>query len=342
MTGPQNMPVFNDMNITPEEKADIITYLKYLDEHAVARWSRPRQPRSGVGGTVHLDLRPRRDRRHHDLADRQVELTPRSRHSNGNRKGREWRRPRRHRRQLHAGTTVEKFGDNSPPAGTAVVVSDAIQNPGFPPHRARVTDIDPQTRRQQERRVSTLFYVSIIGSVLAVVAYILFPIVPGDMGSVRLNNLLLGLGIALGLLGIGIGAVHWSKALMDGQDMVELRHATRGTDATRAKAVEVFHLGNKESGFGRRTLIRNTLIGALVGIAAFPPSFCSAISRPRPTRCRCSAHAVGQGRSSDPRPVRHADQGVRCHPRLRLPRHPGGSRTSRRTSSRRRPRPPCC
>ncbi|MBH0024261.1 MULTISPECIES: c-type cytochrome [unclassified Salinibacterium] len=32
LTGPQNMPVFNDTNLTPEEKADIITYLKYLDE----------------------------------------------------------------------------------------------------------------------------------------------------------------------------------------------------------------------------------------------------------------------------------------------------------------------
>ena len=32
VTGPQNMPVFNDMNITPEEKADIISYLKYLEE----------------------------------------------------------------------------------------------------------------------------------------------------------------------------------------------------------------------------------------------------------------------------------------------------------------------
>jgi ubiquinol-cytochrome c reductase cytochrome c subunit len=31
-TGPQNMPVFNDANITPEQKAAIITYLKYLDE----------------------------------------------------------------------------------------------------------------------------------------------------------------------------------------------------------------------------------------------------------------------------------------------------------------------
>lgn len=32
VTGPQNMPVFSDMNLTPEEKNDIITYLKYLDE----------------------------------------------------------------------------------------------------------------------------------------------------------------------------------------------------------------------------------------------------------------------------------------------------------------------
>ncbi|HSP51936.1 MAG TPA: cytochrome c [Cryobacterium sp.] len=33
VTGPQNMPVFNDMNISPESKRDIITYLKYLDNN---------------------------------------------------------------------------------------------------------------------------------------------------------------------------------------------------------------------------------------------------------------------------------------------------------------------
>ena len=32
-TGPQNMPVFNDLNISPEEKQDIITYLAYLNEN---------------------------------------------------------------------------------------------------------------------------------------------------------------------------------------------------------------------------------------------------------------------------------------------------------------------
>jgi ubiquinol-cytochrome c reductase cytochrome c subunit len=33
VTGPQSMPVFNDKNLTPTQKADIITYLKYLDKN---------------------------------------------------------------------------------------------------------------------------------------------------------------------------------------------------------------------------------------------------------------------------------------------------------------------
>lgn len=33
LTGPQNMPVFNDDNISPTEKADIIAYLQFLDEN---------------------------------------------------------------------------------------------------------------------------------------------------------------------------------------------------------------------------------------------------------------------------------------------------------------------
>jgi ubiquinol-cytochrome c reductase cytochrome c subunit len=33
LTGPQNMPVFNNKNLTPTQKADIITYLKYLDKN---------------------------------------------------------------------------------------------------------------------------------------------------------------------------------------------------------------------------------------------------------------------------------------------------------------------
>jgi ubiquinol-cytochrome c reductase cytochrome c subunit len=33
VTGPQNMPVFNDMNLTPQQKADIISFLKYNNQN---------------------------------------------------------------------------------------------------------------------------------------------------------------------------------------------------------------------------------------------------------------------------------------------------------------------
>src|SRR4051812_1434206 len=89
----------------------------------------------------------------------------------------------------------------TPSTGTAVVPSDKLENPGFPPYRPRVSDLDPVKERQNERRVAWMFFASIVGSVFAVAAYIAFPIVPGDLASVRTNNLLLGLGITLGLFG---------------------------------------------------------------------------------------------------------------------------------------------
>ena len=36
VTGPQNMPVFNDSNITPEEKRDVITFLKTIEANGTA------------------------------------------------------------------------------------------------------------------------------------------------------------------------------------------------------------------------------------------------------------------------------------------------------------------
>lgn len=165
-----------------------------------------------------------------------------------------------------AGSAVTKSEPPQASPGTAVVNSDAFENPGLPPHQPRATDLDPKTDRAAERRVYTLFYLSIVGSVFAVAAYIAFPIIPGDTGSVRLNTLMLGLGISFGLLAVGIGAIYWAKNLMRGDEITESRHLTRGSDVTRARAVEIFQEGNQESGFGRRALIRNSLIGAFVAV----------------------------------------------------------------------------
>lgn len=152
-------------------------------------------------------------------------------------------------------------------SGSAVIVADRVQNPGLPPHRERVTDLDPKARKRAERTVFTLFYLSIVGSVWAIAAYMLFPIESGNMHDIRMSTLFIGLGIALALLSIGFGAVHWSKALMSAHEAIDVRHPVRSREETVQRAVEIIHQANEESGFGRRTLIRNSLIGALV---AFP------------------------------------------------------------------------
>jgi ubiquinol-cytochrome c reductase iron-sulfur subunit len=152
--------------------------------------------------------------------------------------------------------------ENDP--GTAIVSADGPQNPGLPEEHQRVTDLDPKEEKRAERVISLFFLLSVAGSIFAAVAYVIFPIIPGDMQSVRNNNLFVGLGLTAALLGVGIGAVHWAKSLMHGHELVEERHPTRGTEETRESAVEIFSQANKESGFTRRSLVRNTLFGALV------------------------------------------------------------------------------
>lgn len=152
-------------------------------------------------------------------------------------------------------------------AGTAVIVNDAVQNPGLPPHRKRVTDLDPKKEKRAERTVYTLFYLSIAGSLGAVIAYMAFPIEDGDLMSIRLQTMFVGLGMALALLAVGIGAVHWGKALMADHESIDVRHPVQSDEPTREASLEVFELADKESGFSRRSLVRNSLIGALI---AFP------------------------------------------------------------------------
>ena len=151
--------------------------------------------------------------------------------------------------------------------GTAVIPYDAFENPGFEPHRPRVTDEDPKREKRAQRTVYTLFYLSVLGSVWMIAAYMLFPIESNDVGAVRLNNMFVGLGATLALLGLGFGAVHWGKSLMTSAESIDTRHPIGSTEATKQGAVEVFRQADEESGFTRRSVIRNSLYGALI---AFP------------------------------------------------------------------------
>ena len=162
---------------------------------------------------------------------------------------------------------VEAHGDDRsyvPSPGLAVAVHDPVKVPDLPPHRERVTDKDPAKMQSAVRTVYTLFYISLAGSIWAIAAYMLFPIEDGRVSSIQLNNLFIGLGIALALLALGIGAIHWSKAIMSDKEFIEYRHPTRGRDSTRAAAVQAFADANEESGFGRRGVITGSLFAALI------------------------------------------------------------------------------
>jgi ubiquinol-cytochrome c reductase iron-sulfur subunit len=129
-----------------------------------------------------------------------------------------------------------------------------------------MTDKSVKHEKTAARQVAALFLASVVGSIFSIYAYFAFPL-SDDLGTVRNNTLFMGLGITLGLFGIGIGAVHWAKTLMPDAEIAEERHQTRGSEAVRARAVEIIKLADSESGFSRRKLIRRSLYGAL---ALFP------------------------------------------------------------------------
>ena len=152
-------------------------------------------------------------------------------------------------------------------SGLATQSDRPIKDPGIEPHRVRMTDKDERAARNAERAVSVMFLISIVGAIVAVWGFFAFPIVDGDLSATRNNTFWMGVGMALSLLGIGFGAVHWAKTLMPDHEVSEERHIARSSEESRAQALEIIKLADGESGFTRRKLIRRALYGAL---AFFP------------------------------------------------------------------------
>ena len=135
-------------------------------------------------------------------------------------------------------------------------------DPGHPPHRERRSDVDPAADKRAERQVVALFGLSAIGTIGFVVAY--FAVPPGEtVASMRLSNLLLGLGLFLGMFAIGIAAVHWAKTLMNAHEKVENRHELRSSDETRAGAIANLVDGTADSAIGRRGVLKGAMVTAI-------------------------------------------------------------------------------
>jgi ubiquinol-cytochrome c reductase iron-sulfur subunit len=134
----------------------------------------------------------------------------------------------------------------------------------------RLADTDPKAAKRAERQVALLFGISVVGTLIFLVAYFAIDLGGEDstIGAIRLQNMLLGLGTAFAMLGIGTGIVHWAKALMPDHEVSEERHAIR-YEEDRQAAVRIVDDIVEETGIKRRPLIRNTLLGA-VALAPLP------------------------------------------------------------------------
>ncbi|NLG21074.1 MAG: Rieske (2Fe-2S) protein [Actinomycetales bacterium] len=151
--------------------------------------------------------------------------------------------------------------------------ADRFENPGLPPHRPRRADVDDAAAKRAERQVTTLFGLSILGTLGFIVAYFLVdPNLRASIlviGHVNLYHVILGLTMAISLLGIGLGAVHWAKTLMPDTEIVEERHLQASDQEARDEAAGILSQGYRSAQLHRRPMLLLTAGGAL-GLFALP------------------------------------------------------------------------
>ncbi|WP_234443368.1 ubiquinol-cytochrome c reductase iron-sulfur subunit [Streptomyces sp. NRRL B-24484] len=162
----------------------------------------------------------------------------------------------------------EKLPESHGSEGHEVAVhGDPFADPGLPAHEPRRTDIDERAAKRAERQVSLLFIVSMLATVGFIASYVaididkivyIFP-----LGHVSALNFALGMTLGVALFCIGAGAVHWARTLMSDHEIPADRHPIEADDELRADVIEQFRTGAAESGFGRRKMLRNTLIGSM-------------------------------------------------------------------------------
>ena len=170
----------------------------------------------------------------------------------------------------------QNLDGSSPARGVSAIApreDGGLPNPGLPPHVHRQADIDPKAEKRAERIVAAMFGISVIGTAIFIASY--FVVTPtgtnlfaetGSTSALWWSNLITGLGLAIAVFFIGAAAVHWAKTLMPDEEMVEERHELKGSEETRAAAVDILTEGIQEAGIGRRPLIVTSMVAALVAL----------------------------------------------------------------------------
>jgi len=160
---------------------------------------------------------------------------------------------------------VREPGNEDAVAQVGPVPGDPVPNPGLADHVPRPSDVDPAQEKRAERQVSAMFGVATLLLLAFCVAYFVIPEHATFLNTSAMN---LALGLTLGgaLLLIGVGAIQWAKKLMGDHEIIEMRHPTASSPEDREEALAALDKGTAESGFGRRSMVRNSLLGAMAAL----------------------------------------------------------------------------
>ena len=144
--------------------------------------------------------------------------------------------------------------------------TEPVRDPGLPDHQYRPTDVDEAQDKRAERQISGMFTLAALLLVGFCVGYIMIDKDQTFLGWSAMN---FTLGATLGgaMLLMGVGIIQWAKKLMGDHEMVELRHPAGSSAEDRADTLKDLNDGITESGFGRRPMIRRTLLLSMGALA---------------------------------------------------------------------------
>jgi ubiquinol-cytochrome c reductase iron-sulfur subunit len=163
--------------------------------------------------------------------------------------------------------------------------------------------------RRAGRAVAACFVLTFLGAVAFTVAYVAIPwrYDPGDPTYTWFTPVL-GLTMALTLVGFGVGAVLWAKWLIPEEETVQERHEGRSPELDRRTAAATLVDGIAITGLARRSLLQKTLglsALALGAIAVVPLG--GLIKKPRDTLFRTGWREGVRMMTADRRLVRPGD-----------------------------------
>ncbi|MFE4989697.1 ubiquinol-cytochrome C reductase, partial [Streptomyces sp. NPDC056664] len=131
--------------------------------------------------------------------------------------------------------------------GAVKVADDPFADPGLPPHKPRIQDIDERAARRSERAVAFMFTLSMLATIGFIASYVIFPVDKivyiWPFGRVSALNFALGWTLGLALFFIGAGAVHWARTLMSDVEIADERHPIAADAETKAKVMSDFAAG---------------------------------------------------------------------------------------------------